>query len=103
MADLQEGNGAYVVMSTLTMPELVPGWNLFMYPLPDGRSVAETLAPLGDRVTLVYESERAGELPPASAATNVSQFEFAHAYWLWLEGDEPATLYLAPPRQAPDG
>jgi hypothetical protein len=103
VAELQETNGVYAVMSTLVMPELVPGWNLVMYPLPDARAIAETLASLGDRVTVVYESERAGALPPDAAESNVTQFEFAHAYWLWLDGDEPATLYLAPPQPSPDG
>ena len=74
-----------------------------MYPLPDARAITETLASLGDRVTIVYAGEQAGALPPDTAETNVAQFEFAHAYWLWLDGDEPATLYLAPPRPSPDG
>jgi len=103
VAKLQKTDGVYTVMSTLAMPELVPGWNLVMYPLPDARDIHDALASLGDRVTIVYESERAGELPPDTAATNVTQFDFAHAYWLWLDGDEPATLYLAPPRPSPDG
>ena len=103
VAELQEVNGTYAVMSTLVMPELVSGWNLFMYPLPDARGITETLAALGDRIAVVYESEQAGALPPDTAETNVALFEFAHAYWLWLEGDEPATLYLAPPRPSPDG
>ena len=52
---------------------------------------------------VVYESEQAGERPPDEAERNVSELEFAHTYWVWLDGDEPATLYLAPPRRAPDG
>ena len=103
VADLQAENGTYAIMSTLALPELAPGWNLIVYPLPDARPSGDALSSLGDRVTVVYESEQAGERPPDEAETNVSELEFAHTYWVWLDGDEPATLYLAPPRRAPDG
>ena len=103
VADLQPQSGLYAIMSTLIMPELVPGWNLVVYPLPDTRPLDDALASLGGRASVVYESEQAGAPPPDGAKTNVDQLEFAHLYWLWLEGDDPAPFYLAPPRRSPDG
>jgi hypothetical protein len=38
-----------------------------------------------------------------NVATNIDDFEFGRMYWIKIEGDEPVTLYLAPPQRDPDG
>ena len=70
VARLQEANGVYAVMSTIAMPELVSGWNLVMYPLPDSRPVTPTLASLAGRVSIVYESEQAGAFAALAMGLN---------------------------------
>jgi hypothetical protein len=40
---------------------------------------------------------------PGDVETNVAQLVFGHIYWIKIEGEESVTLYLAPPRRAPDG
>ena len=46
-----------------------------------------------------------GLLPPTTLTTNVEDFTFGNAYWIWVEPEEgrTVTIYLAPPRRDPDG
>lgn len=47
-----------------------------------------------------------GLLPPTTLQTNVEQFSFGNAYWIWINADgadDATTIYLAPPRRAPNG
>ncbi len=102
VTELKEGNGTYAIMATIEMPALKPGWNLFSYPMPDSRPVTETLASIAGSYDTVYFGE-SGEKPPVGAETNVTQFEFGKAYWIWINEDEAMTPYLAPPIRTPEG
>ena len=47
-----------------------------------------------------------GLLPPTILQTNVDEFGFGNAYWIWIDSDTEdadTTIYLAPPRRAPNG
>ena len=47
--------GIYVLAATVEMPALVQGWNLFSYPLPGTRPVAQALVSIEGSYTSVYE------------------------------------------------
>jgi hypothetical protein len=105
VADLQTTNGTYVVMSTLEMPQLRPGWNLLVYPLADTRLVSEALHSIDSAYTIVYQDSSAGQVSPpdSTAMTNVSELTFGGIYWIWIEGSEVVTPYFAPPQRQSDG
>ncbi|HSJ57533.1 MAG TPA: hypothetical protein VLC95_10150, partial [Anaerolineae bacterium] len=121
VADLQPGAGTYAVMSTIPLPSFQPGWNLFAYPLPDSRSLDAALASIVGRYSVVHAPPAQAQglvallpgttvAPDAAAAawlatlrTNVQELVFGAVYLIRIEGDEPVTLYLAPPRRSPDG
>ena len=103
VATLQADNGTYAIMATVALPVLEPGWNLFVYPLPDSRPITETLASLTGRVGAVVLVEPPYEIPDESAVTNVEKMEFGHAYWVWLDAAESVVPYIAPPVRSPDG
>ena len=84
------------------MPELNPGWNIFSYPLPDSRTITDTLASIAGSYSTVYQ----GDIETKSqnlVESNVSHFNFGKVYWIWIDGDEPVIPYLAPPKRSPDG
>jgi hypothetical protein len=103
VAELEDTDGTYAVMSTIKMPELSPGWNLFSYPLPDSRSISDALASINGTYTTVYQGDLSGNRSPNSVDTNVSQFEFGEVYWIWIDGTKDVIPYLAAPRRSPDG
>jgi hypothetical protein len=103
VAELGDKDGTYAVMSTIKMPELNPGWNLFSYPLPDTRLITDALASINGSYTTVFQGDLAGNRSPNSVETNVSQFEFGNVYWIWIDGNEAVIPYLAAPRRSPDG
>ncbi len=103
VADLQPVDGIYSIMSTIQMPALIPGWNQFAYPLPEPRSVTETLASVAGAYSIVYEGLRPESEPGALPTTNVEAFEFGRSYWVWIHGDEAVTPYIAPSLPSPDG
>jgi hypothetical protein len=39
----------------------------------------------------------------ASVQSNVDHLNFGQVYWIKIEGNQPVTLFLAPPRRTPDG
>jgi hypothetical protein len=102
VADLQAGDGTYVVMATLEMPAMQPGWNLFIYPLPGSRPVSETLSSIASVYSVVYQGTAQAGPPDDPVTTNVSEFEFARIYWIWIDGSEAVTPYLAPPQRSPE-
>jgi hypothetical protein len=56
------------------------------------------------RLTSGAETARGAlESLPGNVESNVKQLRFGHVYWIKIEGQEPVTLYLAPPRRSPDG
>ena len=97
-ANLQPAAGIYAVMATVALPELQPGRNLFTYPLLDSRPITTALASLYGRYTDLYEVDANGRR--LSAPT---MLVFGHVYSINLKGEQPAILYLAPPRRSPDG
>jgi hypothetical protein len=103
VADLQAAGGTYAVMATLEMPALQPGWNLFVYPLPDSRPVSEALSSLAGAYTIVHQRDILSGPPDDQAETNVDQLSFGGIYWIWIDGTDAVTPYLAPPRRAPEG
>ncbi len=103
VADLQSRNGVYAIMSTIEMPFLSPGWNQFVYPLPDPRPITDALRSINGAYTVVYKSDLPGSIPGTTTETNVDKLEFGTAYWIWVEGDETVVPYLAPPARSPDG
>jgi hypothetical protein len=100
VADLQETNGIYAVMATLEMPALQPGWNLFIYPLPDSRSVTEALTSIAGNYTIVLQRDALSGPPDDTAESNVEALSFGGVYWIYIDGTEPVTPYLAPPRRS---
>jgi hypothetical protein len=101
VADLQETSGIYAVMATLEMPTLQPGWNLFFYPLPDTRPVAKALASIAGSYTTVLQRDALSGPPGDTAESNVEEFSFGGIYWIFIDGAEPVTPYLAPSRRSP--
>ena len=117
VAPLQEENGTYAVMSTVAMPPLTGGWNLFAYLFPQPRSVTETLASLAGQYTQVCRVAKTDTLvaqPPLLPDSSsdeldnllaagpldceVTAFEFGEVYWVWLAVPGPVVPYVAPPR-----
>ena len=103
VAELQNRNGTYAVMSTIEMPTLEPGWNLFAYPLPEPRSISDALVSISGTHTVVYQGPLIAGTPEQITESNVTQFEFGNVYWIWVDGQETVTPYLAPPKRSPDG
>lgn len=97
-ATLQPAPGIYAVMATVALPALKPGPNLFTYPLLDSRPITTALASLHGRYTDLYEVD-----PDGRRLSVPTMLLFGHVYNLNLKGDQPLTLYLAPPRRSPDG
>ncbi len=102
VANLEDVDGTYAVMSSVTMPTLLPGWNTFSYPLPDSRPVTRTLASISGTYSTVYQGDL-GIQPQDILATNVTHFEFGNVYWIWIDGNKAVIPYLAPPKRSPDG
>ena len=102
VAEIEKTDGTYAVMSTVKMPDLKPGWNLFSYPLPGSRPLTETLASIAGAYGAVYQDE-SGEKPQDGVETNVTDFEFGNTYWIRINGNESVTPYLAPPQRTVEG
>ena len=98
VADVQAGDGTYAVMSTVEMPPLSPGRNLFTYPLAVPQDVATALSSLRGQYSGVVEAGAAGEVGEAAAT-----FEFGRGYWVDITASDVVTPYLAPPVRLPDG
>jgi hypothetical protein len=103
VAELENSDGTYAVMSTVKMPALSPGWNQFSYPLPDSRLITDALASIVGSYTTVYQGDLAGKRSPNSVEANVAQFEFGAVYWIWIDGEKDVIPYLAAPKRSPDG
>ncbi len=100
VADLQGTDGIYAVMATIELPTLQPGWNLFIYPLPDSRPAAEALSSLAGYYTAVHQPASLSGPPLDPVASNVAELSFG-VYWIFIDGTEPVTPYLAPPLHSP--
>lgn len=98
VADLESEPGIYVIMATVILPDLAPGWNLFAYPLPDARPICSALASIQDRYSDLQQMGADGEFH-----TGVEILQFGHLYRIKIEGEQPVSLQLAPPQRLPDG
>ncbi|MFN2137334.1 MAG: hypothetical protein ACK2UK_15345, partial [Candidatus Promineifilaceae bacterium] len=98
VADLQDGPGTYAVMSTIEMPAMTPGRNLFTYPLPVTQTVTNALRSIAGQYSVV-------QIAPGSeqATLPADYFEFGKAYWIDITAGDLITPYLAPPLRLPDG
>ncbi len=98
VADLQDEDGVYAVMSTIEMPGMSPGRNLFSYPLAVQQTVTDALRSISGDYSAVYIAP--GE---DQALEQADEFEFGKAYWVDITASETVTPYLAPPIRLPDG
>jgi len=71
--------------------------------LPDTRPVSEALASLASIYTIVHQLDALSGPPDDETETNVEELAFGGAYWIWIDGTEAVTPYLAPPRRTPEG
>ena len=98
VADLQEESGTYAVMSTIEMPAMSPGRNLFSYPLSVSQSVTNALRSISGQYSDVFIAPGENETPERA-----TEFEFGRAYWVDIVDSEMVTPYLAPPVRLPNG
>ncbi|MCB0189713.1 MAG: hypothetical protein KDE31_35825, partial [Caldilineaceae bacterium] len=101
VTDMRPEAGTYAIMSTIALPPLVAGWNLVTYPLPDCRTSTEVFASLGSIDTEPAILQNGGDDSFQAVRSQVDRFEFGKSYLVKVSG--PGTIYLAPPKQTPDG
>jgi hypothetical protein len=94
-----QGEGLYVLMSSLEIPLNSPGWNLFAYPVEEARGVTEALLSISGYYTTVYGYKGTRPDPwevygvGAPAWVNdLHELEFGHGYWINVS--DALTLYL---------
>jgi len=95
-------SGLYVLVTTVEVPFYRRGWNLFAYPIPDERPVAEALGSITGSYSTVYGFNSANPDDPwqvydANAPQWVNdldklKLEFGNGYWISVT--EPITLRL---------
>lgn len=104
------GAGVYVLVSTITVQELQPGWNIVPYPVTTPRSVAEALASIEGKYTSVLPAMAPWQLydstvlPPFQSLVNtLPELEFGSyqiyatvTATLYLKVDEPGVLVNGP-------
>ncbi len=98
VADLKAVDGTYAVMSSIEMPGMQPGRNLFNYPLAVAQTVTNALRSISGQYSDVFVAP--GE---DQALERANEFEFGKAYWVDITAGETITPYLAPPVRLPDG
>ncbi len=116
VAELTEArDGVYALMATVGLPELQAGWNIFGYPLPVARSVADALNYLSGVALALYPVQwnpdgsvaQPPDYCPNGAATctelstSVAQLMPGGIYWIYVT--EPVALYFAPPERGTSG
>ncbi|MBN1877357.1 MAG: VCBS repeat-containing protein [Anaerolineae bacterium] len=101
------GEGIYVLIATIEMPALEPGWNGFGYPVPETRPITRALASIDGKYTSVYHYQPADvwrlydqtvvdEHPEFTSLVNdLAVLTFGQAYWIY------ATDYVTPYLQVP--
>jgi hypothetical protein len=97
VADLQDTDGTYAVMSTVILPGLNPGRNQFSYPLAVTQTVSDALRSISSEYSRVFEVAMDGQ------ERDVNDLEFGRVYWIDITASEVVTPYLAPPVTLPDG
>ncbi|HYN89684.1 MAG TPA: hypothetical protein VER55_14215 [Ardenticatenaceae bacterium] len=84
------GAGIYALMSSIAMPLLQPGWNLFAYPVQSVRPVTEALSSIHGSYTSVYGYVVTDTLNPwrlyspevPDWVNDLHAFEFGKGYWI---------------------
>jgi len=102
------GQGIYALLSTVEMPALQAGWNLFSYPLPGARPLPQALASVAGAYTAVYFYEPAtnrwrlhdatvlsAHPEYAGLVNDLSELTFGRSYWLYAT--QAITPYLGVP------
>jgi hypothetical protein len=95
-----EASGLYALIATVDIPLYVPGWNLFSYPVPESRPVAEALAAIEGQYTTVYGYDSQDPANPwkvysVSApdwVNDLKTLDFGRGYW--INTSAPLTLQL---------
>jgi hypothetical protein len=98
-AELQ-GEGLYVLMSSVEVPLYSAGWNLFAYPVAGSRPVTEALQSIDGYYATVYGYDGLDPADPWKVydvtvpdwVNELAQFEFGRGYWISVT--QPITLYL---------
>ncbi len=98
VAKVQPVDGTYAVMSSVQMPALNPGRNLFTYPLSEPQAVGSALSSIAGQVSGVYTATLDSEVDRLA-----DTFRFGRGYWVDISGTNVVTPYLAPPVRLPDG
>ncbi|HSH05284.1 MAG TPA: FG-GAP-like repeat-containing protein [Anaerolineae bacterium] len=114
MPSAQNGDGIYLLASTLTMPPFTVGWNSFGYPLYTSRPITTALASIDGAYSAVYHYDWQADSwhlfdtgvltthPDLSPVVNdLTTLHFGQAYWLYATSN--ITLYLPLDPDTPDG
>ena len=95
-----EESGIYALIAAVDIPVYVSGWNLFSYPVPESRPVAEALASVAGRYSTVYGYDGQDPANPWKVfsvdapewVNDLERLEFGRGYW--INASEPITLQL---------
>ena len=95
-----EESGIYALIATVDIPVYVAGWNLFSYPVPESRPVAEALASVEGRYSTVYGYDGEDPANPWKVynvgapewVNDLKRLEFGRGYW--INASEPITVQL---------
>jgi hypothetical protein len=113
VAPTQSRPGIYMLTSSIEIP-LQRGWNIFAYPVPETRSITETMRSIEDLHPVVREFDAVANrwriYDPQHGEVTLHQLQFGHGYWilvpktttLWLKGvgDSATTTARAIPDQS---
>lgn len=90
------GPGIYTLMSSIEVP-LDKDWNLFAYPVPGSRPVADALRSIDGLYETVYEfdpfvPQEQWKVYEPNGRKTLTHLRFGYGYWILMK--RPATLYL---------
>ena len=95
-------SGLYVLAATVDLELPGTGWQLFSYPMPDARPIAEALESISGQYETVYSFDGQSDDPwkvyyPQTEpwVSNLSELEFGRGYWIFV--DHPVTIHFSIP------
>ena len=109
MPAAQQGNGLYALVSTIPLPALAEGWNLFTYPLPGTRTVSDIFASIEESFTSAYHQQDdlywrlydvtvvAAQPEFAPYLNDLTEIAFSEVYWVYAT--EAVTPYISLPEE----
>ena len=123
VADLQNVDGIYAAMSSIALPELNEGWNLFSYPLPDLRCLSPVDCMQINQLSGQNEvcrhvdfpeivEVRRAESDPINGISRIGstilwsgtgQMMFEPNVTYWVKADKPFEPRFSPPMRGPNG